>query len=328
MKEIALLIYEDTVLSSIAGTLDLLSGANRILQEIGQPPAFKVSLVSEKPFNTAMHIPGQFFHYRTLSEVTYTDLVIAPAFYGSADAALEKDRAMPAWINTMHRRGAEIASLCLGSYFLAEAGLLSGGICTTHWTAAEDMRRRYPDITVLPDLVITDQDGIYTSGGAFSSLNLMLYLIEKFCGREVGVMASKMFSIDMDRVNQAHFAMFMGQQQHEDEEIRKAQTYIEEHYHLQITIEEIAERSNMSKRNFIRRFKHATSSTPMEYLQRVKIESAKKALEKSAQNISDLMTNVGYNDVKTFRKVFKRITGLTPQDYRKKYCRALQLSNN
>lgn len=323
MKEIALLIYEDTVLSSIAGVLDLFAGTNRILQEAGAPPAFRVTLVSDKGNNPSMHIPGQFISNKNLSEVSNTDLVIAPAFYGDAQQALDKNHALVNWIITMHRRGAEVASLCLGSYFLAEAGLLAGRCCTTHWTAVDDMRRRYPNIDILPDLVVTDEEGIYTSGGAFSSLNLVLYLIEKFCGREVGIVASKMFSIDMDRVNQAHFSMFMGQHQHEDEEIRKAQSYIEEHFHLQISIEEIAERSNMSKRNFIRRFKHATQSTPLEYQQRVKIESAKKALEKSGDNISALMNNVGYNDLKTFRKVFKRITGLTPQDYRKKYCRSL-----
>jgi len=183
-------------------------------------------------------------------------------------------------------------------------------------------------VNLQPDKLLTDENGIYTNGGAYSFLNLVLYLVEKFCGREVGIIASKMFSIDMDRVNQSHFSMFMGQHQHEDEEIRKAQAFIEEHYHLPISIEEIAERSSMSKRNFIRRFKHATQSTPLEYLQRVKIESAKKALEKSGENITALMTNVGYNDLKTFRKIFKRITGLTPQDYRKKYCRALNVINN
>ena len=102
--------------------------------------------------------------------------------------------------------------------------------------------------------------------------------------------------------------------------------FIEENFHRQISVEEIAEQSNMSKRNFIRRFKKATQNTPLEYLQRVKIESAKKALERSSQDISSLMYDVGYNDVKTFRMIFKRITGLTPQEYQRKYNRAAVLA--
>jgi transcriptional regulator GlxA family with amidase domain len=130
-----------------------------------------------------------------------------------------------------------------------------------------------------------------------------------------------MFSIDLDRMSQSHFAVFQGQRQHEDEEILRAQTYIEENFHAQISVEHVAEQTNMSKRNFIRRFKSATKNTPLEYLQRVKIESAKKALERNNYSILSLMYDVGYNDLKTFRTIFKRITGLTPQDYRRKYSR-------
>lgn len=322
MKEIALLVYENAVLSALAGALDLLAGANRYMEIAGKPPAFRITLAVEKAGFAPLPVPHPLVQYRSLSEIGNTGLVIAPAFYGPADDVLEKHQAMVSWIAGMNRRGAEVASLCVGSYFLAEAGLLSGRACTSHWNNIADMQRRYPDIKVLPDVVLTDQEGIYTSGGAFSSLNLILYLVEKFNGKEAGIWLSKTFSIDMDRMSQAHFAVFNGQRHHEDEEIRQAQTYIEEHYNSLVSVEEIAEQINMSKRNFIRRFKHATKNTPLEYLQRVKIESAKKALEREAHNISTLMYNVGYNDMKTFRKVFKRITGLTPQDYRRKYCRA------
>lgn len=322
MKTISLLVYEDAVLSAISGPLDILITTNQLLLGKGKPAAFCVELVSEKLKNIQLHQPAQFICHKTLVEATYTDLVIAPAFNGDPDAVLEKNRALVEWIRAMRQGGAEIASLCYGSYFLGEAGLLSGKSCTSHWMTVDNMQQKYPAARVLPDVVITDQEGIYTSGGAFSSLNLILYLIEKFCGREVGIQISKMFSIDMDRVSQAHFAVFQGQRSHEDEEILKAQTYIEQNYQNEITVEEVAEQSNMSRRNFIRRFKKATQNTPLEYMQRVKVEAAKKALEKSAQNISSLVYEVGYNDAKTFRQVFKRITGLTPQDYRRKYSRA------
>ncbi|HET6528712.1 MAG TPA: helix-turn-helix domain-containing protein [Balneolaceae bacterium] len=321
MKKISLLVYEDAVLSAISGPLDILITTNQFLKEMGGQAAFQLELVSEKLKNIQLHQPAQFICHKTLPEVEETDLVIAPAFNGEANVVLEKNRALVEWIKTMHGRGAEIASLCFGSYFLGEAGLLAGKSCTSHWMTVDNMQQKYPEAKVLPDVVITDQEGIYTSGGAFSSLNLILYLVEKFCGREVGIQISKTFSIDMDRVSQAHFAVFQGQRGHEDEEIIKAQTFIEQNYHDEISVEQVAEQSHMSKRNFIRRFKKATQNTPLQYLQRVKVEAAKKSLEKGGQSISSLMYDVGYNDAKTFRTVFKRITGLTPQDYRSKYSR-------
>ena len=321
MREIALILHDDATLSTVTGAMDMLIHTNNLFRHSGKPLPFKIVLAGEKSSNDLLQIPSPFVSYSTIAELTHPDLIIVPAFYGDRDLGLKKHHDIINWLNTMHQKGAEVASLCSGIYFLAEAGLLPGRSCTAHWNDMEDIVRRYPDVNFQSDMVITDQEGIYTSGGAFSSLNLILYLIDKFCGREVGIWASKMFSLDMDRISQSHFAVFKGQRQHNDDDILKAQTYIEKNHHLQINIEEIAGNSNMSKRNFIRRFKKATKNTPFEYLQRVKIEAAKKALEKGAQNINLLMYDAGYNDIKTFREVFKKITGLTPQDYRRKYSR-------
>jgi transcriptional regulator GlxA family with amidase domain len=323
MREIALIIHEDVTLSTLTGAMDMLIHTNGLFQQSGKPLPFKIVLAGEKTSNDFLQIPAPFVSYSTIEELTSPGLIIVPAFYGDRDTGLKKHHKIINWINTMHQNGAEAASMCSGSYFLAEAGLLSGRSCTSHWSDMDDIARRYPDVNFVSDMVITDQDGIYTSGGAFSSLNLILYLIDKFCGREVGIWASKMFSLDIDRIRQSHFAVFKGQRQHKDDDILKAQTYIEENHHLQINIDEIAGHTNMSKRNFIRRFKKATQNTPFEYLQRVKIEAAKKALEKGVQNINELMYDAGYNDIKTFREVFKKITGLTPTDYRRKYSRAI-----
>ncbi|MEX6688998.1 helix-turn-helix domain-containing protein [Danxiaibacter flavus] len=321
MKQVSLLIYEDAILSCISGPLDLLTGVNQFLEEQGKRPAFKIELVSEKLKNIQLIHPAQFICYKNLSDVQSPDLIIVPSFYGQAVPVLEKNKAIINWIREKYVKGAEVASLCQGSYFLAEAGLLSGRSCTSHWMAMEDMKNRYPDISLQPDKVITDNDGIYTSGGAFSSLNLILYLIEKFCGREACVWMSKMFSIDMDKLSQAHFAVFQSQRKHNDEAVLLAQDYIEKNFHLPISVDEISEKACMSKRNFIRRFRTATRNNPLEYLQRVRIESAKKALENSEKQIQSLMYDVGYNDMKSFRTIFRRITGLSPQEYRRKYAR-------
>jgi transcriptional regulator GlxA family with amidase domain len=322
MKEIVLIIHEEATLSTVTGAMDMFIHTNNLFQKLYKQQPFKIVLAGETPSNQLLQIQSSFVSYTSLHEISHPDLIIVPAFYGDRDAMLKKHQVIINWIKTMHQNGSEVASLCSGIYFLAEAGLLPGRSCTAHWSDMEDIVRRYPDVNFLSDMVITDQEGIYTSGGAFSSLNLILYLIDKFCGREVGIWASKMFSLDMDRISQSHFAVFKGQRQHKDDEILKAQTYIEQNHHLQINIDEIAGHTNMSKRNFIRRFKKATHNTPFEYLQRVKIEAAKKALEKGTQNINLLMYDAGYNDIKTFREVFKKITGLTPQDYKRKYSRA------
>ena len=320
MKEVALIIHEDATLSTVTGAMDMFIHTNRLFQHSGKPLPFKLVLAGEKHVNDVLPA-GPFVSYSPFEQITSPDLIITPAFYGDRDEMLKKHRGIIDWISEKFQSGAEVASLCSGAYFLAEAGLLPGRSCTCHWNDMADITQRYPGVNFLSDMVITDQDGVYTSGGAFSSLNLILYIIDKFCGREVGIWASKMFSLDMDRISQSHFAVFKGQRQHKDGDILKAQTYIEQNHHLQLNIDEIADHTNMSKRNFIRRFKKATQNTPFEYLQRVKIEAAKKALEKGSQNINELMYDAGYNDIKTFREVFKKITGLTPQDYRRKYNR-------
>jgi len=323
MREIALIIHEDATLSTVTGAMDMFIHTNNLFEHTGKPRPFKLTLAGKKEGDAILALPASSVNYSAISGMARPDLIIVPAFYGDRDTMLKKHNEIISWINSMYQEGAEVASLCSGIYFLAEAGLLPGRSCTAHWSDMDDIVRRYPDVNFLSDMVITDQEGIYTSGGAFSSLNLILYMIDKFCGREVGVWASKMFSLDMDRMSQSHFAVFKGQRQHNDDDIQKAQTYIEQNHHLALNIDEIAGHSNMSKRNFIRRFKKATKNTPFEYLQRVKIEAAKKALEKGAQNINMLMYDAGYNDIKTFREVFKKITGLTPQDYRRKYSREI-----
>lgn len=322
MKLISLLVYEDVVLSSVSGVIDLLNATNGYLQSMGREPAFRLELVSETENEVRLLAPAALISTRTFAAATETELVLIPAFNGDAGAVLSKNAAAVAWLCHQRAQGAELASLCMGAYFLAEAGLLHGRSAACHWLAYDDIRHRYPDLNVLQDVVLTDSDGIYTSGGALLSWNLVLYLVEKFCGREISIGVSRMFNIDLDRHSQRHFAVFHAQHGHEDAPIREAQLFMEENFATEITMEALASRAAMSKRNFIRRFKAATHNTPQEYLQRVKIEAAKKALERNEEDVSGVMYLAGYNDAKTFRKVFKHITGLTPQEYRKKYRRA------
>lgn len=213
----------------------------------------------------------------------------------------------------------EVASLCTGAFLLAETGLLNGKSCTTNWIAHNEFRERYPLVKLLSNKVVSDENGIYTSGGAYSFLNLLLYLVNKYCGKEVAIWCSKLFEIDFDRTNQGEFIMFSGQKEHGDESILLAQNLIEENVKSKINIGDLADKVFLSRRSFVRRFKKATANTPLEYIQRVKIESAKKRLESSTLSIGEVMNSVGYVDDKAFRNLFKKHTGLSPIDYRSKY---------
>jgi len=197
--------------------------------------------------------------------------------------------------------------------------LLEGRTCSTHWSVADNFRSMFPNVNLQTDKLITDENGIYTNGGAYSFLNLMIYLIEKKYDRQTAIYCSKVFQIEMDRYSQSEFIIFKGQKQHGDEMVMEAQIYIESMLHEKISVEQLSSRFAIGRRNFDRRFIKATGNTPLEYLQRVKIESAKRAFETSRKTINEVMYEVGYSDVKAFREVFRKITGMSPLEYRNKY---------
>ena len=253
-----------------------------------------------------------------MKDVQKTDLVIIPA---AQPHSLPLNLDFIPWIKEQYKNGAEVASLCVGAFMLASTGLISGKKCATHWIAADAFRSMFPDVHLMPEKIITDENGIYSSGGAYSFLNLVLHLIEKYSGREVAIYLSKLLEVEIEREGQSKFAIFTGQKDHEDEPIKKAQQYIESNVDQKITVDQLAGIFLLSKRNFERRFKKATANTPVEYLQRVKMEAAKKSLESGRAHINEVMYSVGYSDSKAFRTMFKKVTGLSPIDYKRRYNR-------
>jgi transcriptional regulator GlxA family with amidase domain len=202
---------------------------------------------------------------------------------------------------------------------LASTGLVNGKKCASHWGAENDFRKMFPQIELVTEKIITEENGIYSSGGAFSYLNLILLLIEKHAGREMAILIAKVFAIQLERDSQSSFVIFQGQKEHEDEPIKNAQEFIESNYREKTTVDQLAYMYAISRRSFERRFKKATNNTVVEYMQRVKIEAAKKELEMGRKNITEVMYEVGYTDNKAFRMTFKKITGLSPLEYRNKY---------
>jgi transcriptional regulator GlxA family with amidase domain len=320
MKNISILVPRGAAaLGCIEGAFIGFNRANEVLQKMGKPPLFKVQLVgiTREPqvYDKLFTVTPDY----SISEVQKTDLIVIPAVNGKMDEVIEVNKEFFPWIVAQHQKGTEVASLCVGTFLLAATGLLEGKKCSTHWMGVDDFRKMFPDIDLVSDKIITDEEGVYSSGGANSFWNLILYLIEKYAGRDVAIICAKIYEIEFDRASQSPFIIFSSQKDHEDDGVKKAQVFIENNFYKKITVEQLAAMSAMGRRTFERRFKKATSNTVIEYMQRVKIEAAKKSLESSKKNVNEVMYDVGYSDTKAFRTTFKKITGLSPLDYRNKY---------
>ncbi|MGF7231626.1 GlxA family transcriptional regulator [Arachidicoccus sp.] len=319
MKHISILVPEFAILGSLEGARQLFMQVNEFMKSKQSPSLFQVELVG---LSRQVKVSGGLFTINVnalISEAKQTDLIIIPAIEGDMQLALEKNKDFIPWIKDQYNKGAEVASLCLGAFLLASTGMLKGKKCATHWMAENAFRKMFPDVELVTEKIITDENGFYSSGGAFSYLNLILYLIEKYAGREIALLAAKVFAIEIDRENQLPFTIFQGQKDHEDKAIKTAQEFIEKNYQDKITIEQLSSMLSIGRRNFERRFKKATANTATEYMQRVKIEMAKKSLENPLKNVTEVMYDVGYIDTKAFRNTFKKITGISPLEYKNKY---------
>lgn len=319
MKTVSILILETSVPAAIVDPRYMFSAVNEFYKSAGHQPFFKIQLVG---LSKEVKLNDGLFTVHPdvlLKDVKKTDLIIIPAIGGDVKLAIKKNKDFLPWIVQQYKAGAEVASLCIGAFILASTGLLKGKECSTHWLFTNDFKEMFPDVKLVSDKTVTAQHGLYSSGGATSYWTLLLYLVEKYTSREMSIMASKFFLLDMGRNTQSPFVMFRGQKDHEDCEIVKAQEYIEKHYQAKLTVDELADKYGIGRRTFERRFKKATSNTVVEYMQRVKMEAAKTQLESGRKTVNEVMHDVGYTDTKAFRDVFKKVTGMSPVDYRAKY---------
>lgn len=319
MKSVSILVPETAVVEAVADPLYMFKAVNQFLDASGRKPLFDVNLVGVSREVKLVDSVFTVHVHKLLDEVTHTDLVLIPAVSGDLPSAIDANRMLIPWIVERYKKGTEVASLCLGAFLLASTGLLDGKKCSTHWGFANEFRSMFPCVELVDGGIITEEHRLYSSGGAASYWNLLLYLVEKYTDRETAILASKYFAIDIDRNSQSAFTMFKGQKDHEDDAIIAAQEFIETNYTERITVGELADRFAMGRRSLERRFKAATNNSINEYVQRVKIEAAKRSFESSRKNITEVMFDVGYTDTKAFRMVFKKITGLTPIEYRNKY---------
>lgn len=321
-KKVVILGAENCVLSSIASPMDMFLQAG-VLWKVAMgerpTPLFDVEIVTAdgKPvtgFNQFPVVPSRAMH-----EVDVPDLVIVPSqgFFFDPTARDHQDRVD--WLIDTHKNGADLASVCAGAFTLASTGLLNGKTATTHWSMANQFKKQFPEVDLRTDLLVTDEEHLFCGGGISAELNLSLYLIEKYVGREVALQSARCTLVDLDCITQSPFAVFTPEKNHSDKLVFDAQEHIDRHYQTDVDVEAIADTSGLSVRQFNRRFKAATGETFIGYLQLVRIEAAKADLINTSHPFEEISIKSGYENISFFRRLFKKNTSITPAEYRRRF---------
>jgi transcriptional regulator GlxA family with amidase domain len=254
-----------------------------------------------------------------IGDIEHTDIIIVPASGWDLMDLIAKNTALVPWLRRWHARGAYVAGVCTGVAFLAECGLLDGRQATTHWGVADFMRERYPKVLWRPEQFVTEDNRLFCSGGVYASIDLSLYIVEKFCGHDVALQCARSLLVSMPRSRQSGYSVSALSRPHSDHKIREAERYLQDQFDKTVSFAAVAARIGMGPRNFIRRFKAATGRLPGAYVQMLRVAAAKELLDHGAASIQAVCSKVGYGDIAFFRTVFKRHTGMTPAEYRKRF---------
>jgi transcriptional regulator GlxA family with amidase domain len=323
---VSLLAIRDASISTLSGIYDVLNSFGMLAgadPAIPQRPPFKVEIVGERrgPLTLVSGIAVD--AQRGIGEVTATDIVIAPSVMVRGNA-WEKGRypALVDWAKAMHAQGASLCSACSGIFLLAETGLFDGRPSTVHWCYAPAFRKAFPKVPINPEQVLMvagRNQELISSGASISWHDLILYLI----GRHVGVAAAQsvahFFALQWHQDGLAPFIVFDGARDHGDAAVLAAQDWLATHFSVAAPVEEMVKRAGMPERTFKRRFTNATGLAPIAYVQRLRIEDAKRRLERTEEPVDEIGWKVGYEDAASFRRLFKRTTGLTPGAYRRRF---------
>jgi transcriptional regulator GlxA family with amidase domain len=326
MPLIRIWVYDHILASSVAGCIDVFAAANFLwLKRHGNgkapPLKWRLESLDGKPVRTAS---GQVLNVDGLiSPRSAADAVIVPGpfvadierFFGRKDLL----KPLCSALRYQHGRGTLLASYCTGSFILAEAGLLEGGIATTHWAKATTFARRYPDVNLQVSEILTEQNNIICSGAVTTALNLALRIVEKLLDDRVAAEVGRIMLIDPNRASQASYAMLEDEPQHSDALVARAQRLMQKSLQGGFSLGELARLLSVSERTLNRRFKQATGGAPLQYLQSLRVDVAKRLLQKRRLTVDAVGERVGYRDLSTFRRLFKRETGLSPRDYQRRF---------
>jgi transcriptional regulator GlxA family with amidase domain len=322
MINVTVLFLDQTFSSTATGPMEVFRHAGTLWNSFTgmQPcPQFRVTTASVDGRAVTCDGPIHIQPTAALKDIRKTDLIFIPSTGISVEDVVERNAAVVPWLLRWQKRGVAIASVCSGVGLVAATGLLDGKRATTHWTLAQRFREKYPRVHWMPELMVTEDSGFYCGGGVNASLDLSLYLVERFCGHDVAMQSSKALLIEMPRAWQAGFAIVPLKTEHSDETISVAQEWLHQNFRQTFSIETPAKRVGMSPRNFVRRFKQATGDSPLIYLQKLRVAAAKHLLESDHRSMQEISDAIGYQDVVFFREIFQRHTGVSPSAYRQKF---------
>ena len=261
--------------------------------------------------------------HAALSDVAHADVAIVPDLVIDPDTDRRDDWPdFVRWLQSVRAAGGLVCSACNGSLLLANAGLLDGCSATTHWAFVDHFRRYYPQVKLEANriLVTATADGrVVTAGGMSSWQDLALFLIARFYGETAAIKATKLFLFGDRSEGQLPYAAAAKPNRHEDAVIARSQAWIAENYETANPVAQMAAQSGLASRTFKRRFKAATGYAPLDYVQMLRIEEAKQMLETTEDPIDRIARDVGYEDPTSFRRLFKRVAGVTPGRYRRRY---------
>lgn len=321
--KVGILLYPNCSLWSATGSYELLCRANKAWQFFhgnnSRCKKFEVDFVAPNKDEIKTSFPFPIQAKYSINKHPGFDLIIIPGFESEPDKVLKESGLTANWIAEQNRAGVKIASICTGSVLMAKSGLLENKTATTHWVLKDFFQANFPEISLDLSKIVIDYGNLMMSGSATSFQNLILIIIEQFMGRTVAVGVSKMYLIDINKDRPDSYMDLVLGKKHNDEEIYNAQNFIKRNFNVKISLDDIAQKVQMTKRTFIRRFKKATNDTPLNYIHKVKVEKAKQMLENERKTFEEIAFQLAYEDVNAFRKIFVRQTGISPMKYRARY---------
>lgn len=323
---VSLVAIPDAVISTLSGIYDVLNSFRML--ERSEPtlpvqPPFTIDIVAARRGMVALASGMPVEARLAVSEVTATDIIIVPSvLLGPNGWTPGRYPEIVDWARRMHAEGALLCSACSGVFLLAETGLFDGQETTVHWAYAEQFSQVFPRVSLAPERVLVVagvREELVTSGASMTWHDLVLYLIARFVGSTAAQTVARSFALQWHHDGLAPYIVFQGRTEHGDAAIADTQSWLAAHFSLASPVEEMVRRSGLAERTFKRRFTEATGFAPIEYVQRLRVEDAKRRLERTDAPADEISWKVGYEDAAFFRRLFKRITGMTPGAYRRRF---------
>ncbi|MCG8619785.1 MAG: helix-turn-helix domain-containing protein [Desulfobacterales bacterium] len=321
MIHFTFLAENDCLSSGITGTIDAFSVANIYWQVMMKhpDPLFTTDIVTPdgkmvKTNGGIMITPD-----KAMEDITETDLVVIPGLFRPFDIQGERFARISQWLKSHYDSGTRLASTCTGTFLLGRTGLLDNKIATTNWQYAALFKKSFPLVDLRINRIFTEDSGIYCAGAATAFMDLCLYFIKKYGTSELAKNCAKSMLVDHDREEQTPYMVQDFWKNHSDEIVLNSQLFMEDNFSKKISIDSLSKELGLSPRHFKRRFKKATGENPLAYLQLLRVEQAKKELETTQKSFNEITWDVGYEEINSFRKLFKKHTGMSPKEYRKRF---------